>query len=73
MGKYHSKKNKDLENIIDKELLEKEEYISHLKVHSQKLLVQIKKSKDKKQYNEKLGQETQYFENKFNKNVSEKG
>ena len=48
-----------MEKEFDKVIMEKEEEISRLRDHNQKLLLQIKKAKDKAQYNQKLEEENQ--------------
>ena len=42
---------------FEKDIQERDEEISHLRDHNQKLLLQIKKEKDKAQYNQKLEEE----------------
>jgi hypothetical protein len=48
-----------MQKEFDEVITEKNEEISRLKDHSQKLLTQIKKSKDRKQCVQKLEQENQ--------------
>ena len=53
-----------MHNKFDKVTIDKEENISHLRDHNQKLLLQIKKAKDKAQYNQKLEEENQDLQKK---------
>jgi predicted RNase H-like nuclease (RuvC/YqgF family) len=57
-----------MQKEFDEVITDKNKEISRLKDHSQKLLTQIKKSKDRKQCIQKLEQENQDLE----KNLSEK-
>ena len=54
-----------MQEEFDKVIADKEEYISHLRDHNQKLLLQIKKEKDKAQYNQKLEEENQDIQKKL--------
>ena len=51
----------------------KEEEISHVRDHNQKLLLQIKKVKDKAQYNQNLEEENQDLQKKLLENIEENG
>ena len=50
-----------MQEEFDKVITIKEDEISHVKDHNQKLIVQIKKVKDKAQYNKKLEEKNQYL------------
>ena len=56
---------------FDKVIASKEEDISHLRDHNQKLLLQIKKVKDRAQYNQKLEEENQDLQKKLLENTKE--
>ena len=60
-----------MHNEFDKVIIDKEEEISRLRDHNQKLLLQIKKEKDKAQYNQKLEEENQYLQKKLLENIEE--
>ena len=48
-----------MHNEFDQVVIDREEEIFRLRDHNQKLLLQIKKAKDKAQYNQKLEEENQ--------------
>ena len=54
-----------MQKEFDKVAMEKEEEISHLRDHSNKLLLQIKKVKDKAQDNQTLEEENQDLQKKL--------
>jgi hypothetical protein len=54
-----------MQKDFDEAIMDKNEEISRLKDHSQKLLTKIKKSKDKKQFVQKLEQENQDLKKKL--------
>ena len=60
-GKSMQPKYKDLNKVIAR----KEEEISRLRDHNQKLLLQIKKEKDKVQCSQKLEENIQAFQQKI--------
>ena len=60
-----------MHNEFDKVIIEKEEEISCLRDHNQKLLLQIKKVNDKAQYNQKLEEENQDLQKKLLENIEE--
>jgi hypothetical protein len=64
-------KLQDHQKEFDKVVIDKDEEISHLKEHSQKLLAQIKKSKDKMQCNQNLEQENQDLKKKLSEKDEE--
>ena len=49
--------------------MNKEAEISRLRDHNQKLLLQIKKAKDKAQFNQKIEEENQDLQNKLLENI----
>jgi hypothetical protein len=61
-----------MQKEFDEVIVEKNEEISRLKDHSQKLLTQIKKSRKKKQCDSKLEQENEDLEKELEKNLLEK-
>jgi hypothetical protein len=63
-----SKMQKEFDEVIT----DKNEEISRLKDHSQKLLAQVKKSKATKQSNQRLEQEKEDIEKEYKKNLSTK-
>ena len=60
-----------MQEEFDKLIIDKEEEISRLRDHNQKLLLQIKKAKDKAQYNQKLEEENQDLQKKLLENIKE--
>ena len=60
-----------MHNEFDKVIIDKEEEISRLRDHKQKLLLQIKKVNDKAQYNQKLEEENQDLQKKLLENIEE--
>ena len=60
-----------MHNEFDKVIIDKEEEISHLRDHNQKLLLQIKNAKDKGQYNKKQEEENQDLQKKLLENIEE--
>ena len=60
-----------MQNEFDKVIMDKGEYIYFLRDHNQKLLLQIKKAKDKAQYNQKLEEENQDLHKKLLENMKE--
>ena len=60
-----------IQKYFDKVIAGKEEEISHLRDHNQKLLLQIKKEKDKAQYNQKLEEENQDLQKQLLENIEE--
>jgi hypothetical protein len=68
----HGSQIQDFRKKFDNYSLEKDDEISHFKNHSQNLLIQTNKPKDKKWYNQKFERGSQDIKNKFNKNFLEK-
>ena len=62
-----------MQKEFDKVAMDKEAEISRLRDHNQKLLLQIKKVKDKAQYNQRLEEENQDFQKKLLENIEENG
>ena len=60
-----------MQKEFDKVTMDKEEEISCLRDHKQKLLVQIKKAEDKAQYNKKPEKENQDLQKKLLENIEE--
>jgi hypothetical protein len=60
-----------MQKDFDEAIMDKNEEISRLKDHSQKLLAQVKKSKATKQSNQRLEQEKEDLEKEFKKHLSE--
>ena len=60
-----------MHNEIDKFIIDHEEEISRLRDHNHKLLLLIKKTKEKTQYNQKLEEENQDLQNKILENIEE--
>ena len=60
-----------MQKEFDKVIMDKDEEISCLRDHNQKLLLQIKKAKDKEQYNQKLEEENQDLQKKLLENIEE--
>ena len=60
-----------MQKEFDKVTMDKEEEISHLRDHNNKLLLQIKKAKDKAQDNQKLEEENQDLQKKLLENIEE--
>ena len=59
LSQRNEKSIQTIQKDFDKVIAGKEEEISRLKDHNQKLLLQIKKAKDKAQYNQKIEEENQ--------------
>ena len=51
-----------MQKEFDKVIMDKEEEISYIRDHNKKLLVQIKKTKDKIWWNQKLEEDIQYLQ-----------
>ena len=60
-----------MHNKFDKFIIDKEEEISRLRYHDQKLLLQIKKVEDNAQYNQKLEDENQDIQKKLLETIEE--
>ena len=60
-----------MQKEFDKVIMDKDEEISCLRDHNQKLLLQIKKAKDKAQYNLNLEQENQDLQKKLLEYIEE--
>ena len=62
-----------MQKEFDKVIVDKEEDISRLRDHNQKLLLQLKKAKDKAQFNQKIEEENQDLQNKLLENIEQNG
>ena len=60
-----------MQKEFDKVIMDKEEETSRLEDHNQKLVLQIKKAKDKAQYNQRLKEENQDLQKKLLENIEE--
>ena len=71
LSQGNEKSIQTIQKDFDKIIAVKEEEISRLRDHNQKLLLQIKKAKDKAQYNQKLEEENQDLHKKLVENIEE--
>ena len=62
-----------MQKEFNKVSMDKEEEISRLRDHNHKLLLQIKKAKDKAQDNQNLEEENQDLQKKLLENIEENG
>ena len=62
-----------MQKYFDKVTMDKEEEISRLRDHNKKMLLQIKKVKDKAQFNQNLEEENHDIHNKLLEHIKENG
>ena len=62
-----------MQKEFDKVTIDNEEEIYHLRDHDKKILLQIKKAKDKRQYNQHLEVENRDLQKKLLENIEESG
>ena len=62
-----------MQKEFDKVTMDKEEDISHIRDHNQKLLLQIKKAKDGKQYNQNIEEKNQDLQKKLLEIIEQNG
>ena len=73
LSQGNEKSIQTIQKDFDKFITGKEEYISRLRDHNQKLLLQINNAKDKAQYNKKQEEENQDLQKKLLENIKENG